>query len=858
MTTQIPSLLFRYFSPNSKYSTTENPALFSVYPPSTYINQEYVYYCNIINNKRMFGIRTIRSMFEYILSLQPRERNVFELCPTEWYRKIYFDIDISNDKLEYSQGEFIISALITAIKDSIYECLSDNSESDTEIELPDDICYITQSHTSIKKSYHIVVSDYAFKSHIEVKEFYKLVINKLPKTLTTDENGKLKTIIDPKVYSSNQNFRLLYCTKPGREAYKIVPGVPKLDELDISYVKKLSNEQLENIPQYSLFKRLLLTYVPGETFILDIPEKYKTNIPEIKIENHIYDTSLLDAYNSWSKNNVELANQYDIPDIHSCDRKYNIIRLDRNQPGYCVMCDRIHNKDNAYLTINSTGNICYNCYRNEEVYTEFNRDQNATWSNVITYIINKIFEPEEFKNLPNKLKSVIAIIHEGEGDVLTEVVLKKNNKLVTKPLVQFVRECNVFTITERYYKNKNPPESAIRKHKLGAYIVSICSSISYLSSEFMPYSPNDPNKFYKPGVLNLFPGFKAIPIPKSDYNFDKFVKPWLDHIHIILCNNDETVFNNVIGFRAHLIQRPYEKPAVAHLFQSEKGAGKNTELDFFAKYVVGLELAVIIDNIEAVTGEFNIITKHRLFIVLDETKANKGDKDKLKSFLTQVHYLINPKGKDMYQAINLARTTMSSNAEGPLLIVEDGSRRFLAQRCNNKYSAEKRRQDPQVNAEARKYFNNLHRNVLTEEGARHVIRYLMEYDLESSEFDPYDVPPTTQYLKELEAYSEPPPITFLKEWDWTRLLANGDRSKITLPCKMKDIVHEFLIWIKERTTFVSNHYKTTRGFEITVIKDKYSHLIEKTNRKYQNAYLYTNISLEGEQNLKIDLTGIQH
>ena len=385
---------------------------------------------------------------------------------------------------------------------------------------------------------------------------------------------------------------------------------------------------------------------------------------------------------------------------------------------------------------------------------------------MVYYIINKIFEPEEFKNLPNKLKSVIAIIHEGEGDALAEVIIKKNNKLVTKSLVHIVREYNMFTITERYYESGNPPKTAIRKHKLGSYIASICSSIAYLNSEFMPFPPNNPNKFAKLGVLNLFPGFKSIPIPKSDYNFDKFVEPWLDHIKIILCKNCEAVFNNVIGFRAYLIQYPHKKYAFENVFKSKKGDIIINELEFFAKYIVGLD---------------------------------------------------------------------------------------LVQRYN-KYSAEKCRQ----NAEARKYFNNLHINVLTEEGARHVIRYLMEYDLESSEFDPYDVPPTTQYLKELEAYSEPPPITFLKEWDWTRLLANGDRSKITLPCKMKDIVHEFLIWIKERTTFVSNHYKTTRGFEITVIRDKYSHLIEKTNRKYQNAYLYTNISLEGEQNLKIDLTGIQH
>ncbi len=852
-TPQIPSPIFYHFAIDSKYASESNPSLFTIYPPSDYKDKEYLYYCNIIENKRVFGITTIRRMFEFLLSIPPPKRNVFELCPSEWYRKLYFDIDISRETPEYDKSDSIIQVLIHAIQDSINECFEDGNEDEEDVYPHNIICKVTQSHTSFKKSYHIITPDFACKNYIGVKAFYNMVMQKLPSELVINSTGKANNIIDPKVYSSNQNFRLLYCTKPGRQAYKLLDNSPILDELTLTKIKHMSDTRLEKVPQYKEFKDMLITYVPGRTMILDIPHKYN-KIPKSNNTHQVAShSSLLNAYNIWRSNNKELADQYKIPSDTSYDIKNNRIRLDRIKPGLCEKCDRVHYKDNAYLVVNNNGNVYFNCYRNEPSHTRFNGDPSITFGKIIGNIRGKILDPDKFKDLPNRLRPVLAILHEGEGGSVGEAVVKMKNEIARKPLQKFTGECNMYIFSEIYYTNSDPPEKCIRKHKFGNYLKTISSQIFYDIAIFKPYSPGHPTKFEEPGVLNVFPGFKAVPIPDNEYDYDRYVKAWLDHMRIILCDDNIEVFNNVIGFRAHLIQYPYEKPSVTHLFQSEKGAGKNTELDFFTMEVVGPELGVIVDNIDAIIGPFNALAKNQIFIVLDETKSNKGDKDKFKSFATQMYHIINPKGKDMYKTINYSRITNITNEEGPLPLVEEGSRRFLVQRCNNKYSAERRRKSKTLDIEARDYFNNLHRNIFTPLGARHIMKYLLDYDLVASAFDPFGLPPTTKYLKELETYSELIPITFLKEWDWTRTLPDGGKDHMVIPCRIRDIVDEFIKWIKERSILVSNNYKTSRGFEKAVIKDKYRSLIQKIDRKLNNAWLYTNQNIQNKRRAIIDL-----
>ena len=565
--------------------------------------------------------------------------------------------------------------------------------------------------------------------------------------------------------------------------------------------------------------------------------------------NRINNTDLQNAYNLWSKNNKELADQYDMPCDESCDITFNRIRLDRIKSGLCIKCNMIHYKDNAYLVLSIIGNVYFNCYRYDNIYPGFNKDVSKNWGDLINSIKNKIFEPDEFNEFPNILRQVLAIVYEGEGGIFGEAVIKMKDMIVQKPFRKFVYECNVLPILKRY-----SPERLIKSHKLGDYIKSICHKISYPRTIFKPYSLNNPNQPEDPDTLNLFPGFKAIPVSSSEYNYEQYVRPWLDHMRIILCNDNIETFNDIIGFRAHLVQHPYEKPVVTHLFQSKEGTGKNTELDFFTMEVVGPQLGLIVNHINRIIGPFNALAKNQLFIVLDGTKS---DKKKFKSFATQMYNIINPKGKAMYKTINYSRITNITSEEVPLPLVDEFSRNFLVQRCNNKYSTKMRRRDKTLDIEAREYFNNLHRNVFTPLGAQHIMKYLLDYDLVTSEFDPYGLPPTTDYLKELESYSESysesMPITFLREWDWTRTFPDGGKDHMVIPCRIRDIVDEFIKWIKKHGVCVSNNYTTSRGFEKAVIKDKYRSLIQKIDRKLNNAWLYTNQNIQNKRRAIIDL-----
>lgn len=164
---------------------------------------------------------------------------------------------------------------------------------------------------------------------------------------------------------------------------------------------------------------------------------------------------------------------------------------------------------------------------------------------------------------------------------------------------------------------------------------------------------------------NLWRGFSCEPLKYEDgtkeqkAGFDMFIS----HCKENVCNGDPELFNWFMGYFAHLIQMPYERPLTTLVFRGSKGVGKNAPIDRIGKLIQGHYL--VAHNKRYLTSNFNGHMDSCLCLVLDEAFWS-GDKDaegQLKGLTTAPEILIERKGKEPYNVDNLVRLIIIGNED---------------------------------------------------------------------------------------------------------------------------------------------------------------------------------------------------
>lgn len=223
---------------------------------------------------------------------------------------------------------------------------------------------------------------------------------------------------------------------------------------------------------------------------------------------------------------------------------------------------------------------------------------------------------------------------------------------------------------------------------------------------FSPQRPVPP-RFY-----NLWRGFTVEPAASASH---PSVDAFLEHALKNVCGGDERLCKWLLGYFAHMIQRPWEKPLVALVFKGAKGTGKNALVERVGK-LLGRHFMVA-DDERYLLGNFNSHLEANLFFVLDEA-AWAGDKraeGKLKGLITGSEHVIERKGAEPYQVDNLTRVAIIGN-ERWLVPATQEERRFAVFNVGNG-----RRQD-------RKFFEDM-RVGMEQGGYAHLLRFLLDYDL---------------------------------------------------------------------------------------------------------------------------------
>ena len=252
-----------------------------------------------------------------------------------------------------------------------------------------------------------------------------------------------------------------------------------------------------------------------------------------------------------------------------------------------------------------------------------------------------------------------------------------------------------------------------------------------------------PSRFY-----NLWRGFTVAPAANDNH---PSVEQFKEHALNNVCGGDKTLFNWLMGFFAHMIQRPWEKPLVALVFKGSKGTGKNALVERVGK-LLGRHFMVA-DDERYLLGNFNSHLESNLFFVLDEA-AWAGDKraeGKLKGMITGSEHVIERKGAEPYTVDNLTRVAIIGN-EKWLVPASQEERRFAVFNVGDG-----RRQD-------RKFFETM-RLGMEQGGYSYLLRYLLNFDISGLDIN---AAPATQGLIDQKHAS----LDTVQEW-WLDCLSSN-------------------------------------------------------------------------------------
>lgn len=276
---------------------------------------------------------------------------------------------------------------------------------------------------------------------------------------------------------------------------------------------------------------------------------------------------------------------------------------------------------------------------------------------------------------------------------------------------------------------------------------------------------------------NLWSGFSVLP-QAGDCDL------YLQHIREIICQNDQSLFDYVTSWMAHLVQRPGELPGTALVLRGRQGTGKGTFVHTLGALLQSHYLHLTSQR--HLLGNFNAHTKNKLLFFADEAfwAGDKAAEGTLKGLVTEPTRILEHKGQDALIIQNYARLVIASNHEW---VVPAGphERRFVILDVSD---AQMQNTD---------YFDRIKRQ-MNRQGLAALLHHLQQIDL--SKVDLRAIPKTAALL-ETKLRSQPPIGLF-----WYECLCEGRISDSAkgwdreVPCKA---VYAFY----SRHTSTENHLR---------------------------------------------------
>lgn len=274
-----------------------------------------------------------RDLYEYVIRVPTEARDIYEMIDGDKKQKPHFDIDIKflEEKLSEDEATNIYNKIIEEIRNVSIKILGKELKEIGFKHYP--------SHGSDKRSGHIIFSKCHHNNATEAKLFCDTI-----KYLMTPELAKY---IDPKVYSSRQNFRCLYCAKLGTQRIKILEG-----STEVSFTDFTDSLVSEIAPDSFLIEIEKLPKIPGKA------------IPKVILPS-TYNSQEVDMY---AIANMAMDMTAAFSGVTQADWAFEfskiqgtLIILKRRWPSYCSLHGRIHDNENPYLGIVNGRSVYFHC-----------------------------------------------------------------------------------------------------------------------------------------------------------------------------------------------------------------------------------------------------------------------------------------------------------------------------------------------------------------------------------------------------------------------------------------------------------------------------------------------------------------
>lgn len=186
-----------------------------------------------------------------------------------------------------------------------------------------------------------------------------------------------------------------------------------------------------------------------------------------------------------------------------------------------------------------------------------------------------------------------------------------------------------------------------------------------LTYEGLKFEPNGLSDIEKPYYKNLFNGYKADKIEIiGDIDY-KDIDPILDHIKIVICDNNNDHYDWFMKWLSRIVVDPTNKPQVGVVLYSKKhGTGKNTFTEFFSNDILGFDITASVNNPERLFGKFNAVLSKCIFLTIEEAKGDiKKFMEEFKNLVTESTITIEKKGIDAEKRQNYVSLILPTNRD---------------------------------------------------------------------------------------------------------------------------------------------------------------------------------------------------
>jgi len=250
---------------------------------------------------------------------------------------------------------------------------------------------------------------------------------------------------------------------------------------------------------------------------------------------------------------------------------------------------------------------------------------------------------------------------------------------------------------------------------LGTYWLNHARRAEY---DGMVFSPGED----QPGYLNLWTGWGIDPAE------GKCAK-YLEFVFDVIASGDADLFNYIIYWCAHLVQRPHELPETALVFRGREGIGKDTFIRPL-RDIVGSEHFLMLSSLNQITGRFSGHLANALLVFCNESVwgGDKSAQGVLKSMITDEVQPIEHKGRDLFMVRSYRRMIFATNENWAVPRGADDRRYVITD------VSDARKGDYE-------YFKDI-RNEMKNGGTAALMAYLLTVDIK--DWHPRDIPKVLQ------------------------------------------------------------------------------------------------------------------